>query len=224
MNTFSARLKRAMEARKITAAELSRKSGISKSSISEWLKGSYEAKQDKVYILAQTLNVDEGFLLGYDIEMVKKDDILAIYNKLTPPRQRRVYTFASDQLDEQNATVEEAPSYYTIVLSGAVSAGDGEYLQDEQQEEVTITSKPPRHDFAVKVNGRSMEPLFQDQEIIFVEKEKSPRIGQVVIASIDGEAYVKKLAEDRLISLNPAYDDIYLHEGEDVKIMGVVIL
>ena len=69
-----------------------------------------------------------------------------------------------------------------------------------------------------------MEPLFQDQEIIFVEKEKSPRVGQVVIASIDGEAYVKKLAEDSLISLNPSYEDVYLHEGEDVRIMGVVIL
>lgn len=69
-----------------------------------------------------------------------------------------------------------------------------------------------------------MEPLFQDQEIIFVEKEKSPRTGQVVIASIDDEAYVKKLAEDRSISLNSSYQDIYFHASSDVEIWGVVIL
>lgn len=36
------------------------------SSISDWLNNRYEPKQDKVYLLANALNVSPAWLLGYD--------------------------------------------------------------------------------------------------------------------------------------------------------------
>ncbi|MBX0283855.1 helix-turn-helix domain-containing protein [Ligilactobacillus salivarius] len=65
MNVFQKRLKEAIENMGITQAELARRSGISRASITDYLKGKYEAKQDKIYPLARALNVSEAWLMGY---------------------------------------------------------------------------------------------------------------------------------------------------------------
>ena len=62
-NGFPLRLKQAITDRGITASELSRLSGVGKSDISYYLKGKYLPKQDKVFMLAQALNVDPGWLM-----------------------------------------------------------------------------------------------------------------------------------------------------------------
>lgn len=63
---FINRLKNIMSERKITQSELSKRSGIRQSSISDWLNGRYEPKQDKIYLIAQALGVSPSWLLGYD--------------------------------------------------------------------------------------------------------------------------------------------------------------
>lgn len=69
VDTFSNRLKTAMRIRNIKATELSSKTGIAKSSLSEYINGKYEAKQDGVYLLAKALNVNEAWLMGCDVSM-----------------------------------------------------------------------------------------------------------------------------------------------------------
>lgn len=64
---FSKRLKEAMELRGISQTELHEKTGIGKSSISTYLKGEYQAKQDKVDLIAEALSVDPAWLMGYDV-------------------------------------------------------------------------------------------------------------------------------------------------------------
>ena len=61
---FSVRLKIAMENMNLSAIELSRKTNINRSIISQWLKGQYKAKQDKLSILSDVLNVSEVWLMG----------------------------------------------------------------------------------------------------------------------------------------------------------------
>ena len=69
IDTFSNRLNTAMRIRNIKAAELSAKTGIAKSSLSEYINGRYEAKQDGVYLLAKALDVNESWLMGLDVPM-----------------------------------------------------------------------------------------------------------------------------------------------------------
>ena len=83
---FSVRLKIAMENMNLSAIELSRKTNINRSIISQWLKGQYKAKQDKLTILSDVLNVSEVWLMLYDVPMKKttpKNNILAEYGLLT---------------------------------------------------------------------------------------------------------------------------------------------
>lgn len=57
------------------------------------------------------------------------------------------------------------------------------------------------YDYALKVNGDSMEPLFADGQIIFVIKVTSENLfdlsNRIVIADFNGDAYVKKLVTSR---------------------------
>lgn len=66
--SFSKRLKDALEMRGVSQAELSKRTGINRSSISTYLKGEYKAKQDKVDLIAQALNVSPAWLMGFDIQ------------------------------------------------------------------------------------------------------------------------------------------------------------
>ena len=69
----SVRIKKALSIRDMTQTELCAKAKISKSTLSEYLNGKYEPKQDKVFILAQALAVDPVWLWGYDVPMEKKE-------------------------------------------------------------------------------------------------------------------------------------------------------
>lgn len=86
----------------------------------------------------------------------------------------------------------------------------------------------PVHDIALKVNGDSMEPLFKNGQIIFIEKAHTIKDGQIGVFIINGDAYVKKVyVEDNrltLVSLNKDYDDLHFYENEGVKLVGKVIL
>lgn len=65
--SFARRLREGLDRQGMTQTELARRSGISKSSISRYLKGDWEGKQEAVYALAQSLDVNEGWLMGYDV-------------------------------------------------------------------------------------------------------------------------------------------------------------
>lgn len=69
VDTFSNRLNKIMTIRNIKPIELSSKTGISKSQISHWLAGTYKAKQDSLTMLAEFFDVDETWLMGFDVPM-----------------------------------------------------------------------------------------------------------------------------------------------------------
>lgn len=73
MNEFKDRLVDAMKRAEINSAELSRRTGISKGAISNYIKGRYKAAQTNTYLLAKALNVDEGWLMGYEVPMKPYD-------------------------------------------------------------------------------------------------------------------------------------------------------
>ncbi|HDL4774125.1 TPA: helix-turn-helix domain-containing protein [Staphylococcus aureus] len=238
MNSFKDRLKQIMSERKISQSELSRRTGIGRNSISDYLNGKYEAKQDKVFELAKALNVNEAWLMGFDISKNRKienNDIASIYSKLTPPRQKNVLNYANEQLDEQNTkgdNIVDINSYkqdrIAVNVNGCVSAGVGERLHGETLFTEMVKAPIPPHDLALKVNGDSMEPMFKDGEIIFVEKTHNIKNGQIGIFIIEEEAYVKKVfvEDDRLtlVSLNKEYDDLHFYRNESVRLIGKVIL
>ena len=73
IESCATRIKKALSIRNMTQSELCRKTKIATSAMSEYLKGLYDPKQDKIYIMAQALNVDPVWLMGFDVPMEKED-------------------------------------------------------------------------------------------------------------------------------------------------------
>lgn len=195
---------------------------MSKSHLSQYVNGKSQPDQHKLYLLSKTLNVSEAWLLGYDVPKEDREfdipSIETIYKQLNPERQTKVYNFAEYQLKEQ----QRKPKI-SIMIKGYVSAGSGEWLESNE-EEVEFNGEVPEHDFAVRVNGNSMTPLFDDKQIIFVKGTSEARDGQIVVCRVNSDAYVKKLSGNKLVSLNKDYKDILISETDDFKIFGVVVL
>lgn len=62
-NDFQYRLQKSLSAARMTAKELSEKTGISEANISNYINGKYIAKQDKCFLIAKALDVDPGWLM-----------------------------------------------------------------------------------------------------------------------------------------------------------------
>jgi len=86
--SFKERLKTAMTIRQKTATDICRATGIAKSTFSQYVSGRNEAKADRVHTIAKYLNVNEAWLIGYDVPMdrtpmqKKNDDIVEVIAKM----------------------------------------------------------------------------------------------------------------------------------------------
>jgi len=81
IDTFAHRLKYAIKIRDVRPVDISKVTGISKTNLSCYMSGKYEAKQDGVEILAKVLDVNPVWLMGYDVPIdrnYKKDKIIEI--------------------------------------------------------------------------------------------------------------------------------------------------
>lgn len=63
----SSRLRELLIMKGDTAADMARKTGLSRSVISRYLSGVMGPKADKIELIAQTYSVNEAWLLGYDL-------------------------------------------------------------------------------------------------------------------------------------------------------------
>ena len=81
--------------------------------------------------------------------------------------------------------------------------------------------------FGVRISGDSMEPEFHDGQIAWVLQQESVANGEIGIFALNGEAYIKKLQNDKegifLISLNEKYAPIKVSENDRLDIFGKVL-
>jgi transcriptional regulator with XRE-family HTH domain len=78
------RLREALEKRNMKAVELSKKADVPEGAISYYLAGKSQPKGDRLHILCVALDVNEAWMLGYDVpmertaEQKKNDDLVKI--------------------------------------------------------------------------------------------------------------------------------------------------
>lgn len=102
------------------------------------------------------------------------------------------------------------------------SAGAGFDLDNEDEwRDIRIYDCPEAYqaDFAVEVDGDSMEPDYHNGDIVFVKLSEDVPVGAVGLFVHDGKGYIKERGETCLISRNPDYPDIH---GE-CRVVGAVI-
>lgn len=99
--TCATRIKKALSIRNMTQTELCAKAKISKSSLSEYMSGKYIPRQDKVFVLAQALNVDPVWLWGYDVPMETQTQISPSEMQLTEGEKLLLELFRKIPEDRQ---------------------------------------------------------------------------------------------------------------------------
>ena len=72
VESCSKRIAMALKIKGMKQYELCKLANVPKSSLSLYLSGAYEPKQDRVYDMAKALNVNEAWLMGYDVPMERQ--------------------------------------------------------------------------------------------------------------------------------------------------------
>ena len=209
MSTVSERLREAMNAKSLKQTDLVQRTGIGKSSISTYLAGSYEPKQTNLYKLAKALSVNPAWLMGQDVPMEAPLPHTAErsqqYPNLTPisqmPRKR-------------------------VPLIGSVAAG--EPIIADPEYEVYVDS-PARADYALTVDGDSMEPLYLNGDVVYIKAQDDVDDGRVAVVLMDDSAAIKHVYHAPngllLVSENAKYPprSVTFDEHDVIRILGVVV-
>lgn len=72
IETCGRRIIKALNIKGMKQTELCRLAKIPKSSLSSYISDAYEPKQDRLYIMAEVLDVDPVWLMGYDVPMERE--------------------------------------------------------------------------------------------------------------------------------------------------------
>jgi len=125
-------------------------------------------------------------------------------------------------------TAEQAPSHgirtAIPLFDIRVAAGTGTFLDGDSSESFIVDSTVPEAaDLALRISGDSMAPRFVDGQIVFVSEQSTLDVGEIGIFSLNGDAYIKKLGHNELLSINTAYKPIQIHAYDELHVFGKVI-
>lgn len=111
------RIKQGLEIREITQTQLAARANIDKGQLSSYISGKYKPRQNNIDALAVALNVNEAWLMGFDVPMervsnnvetdqsvsksVECKEILEICEQLSTHNQRKVLTYSKNLLSTQ---------------------------------------------------------------------------------------------------------------------------
>lgn len=135
-----------------------------------------------------------------------------------------IYDIAIQDQVPREEPIEQIKTRVIQYYQRLASAGSGEIIfEDMPDDRIEIPDIPEyrRVAYAISVNGHSMEPLYEDGDMLLVEPTCQIDVGEIGIFILGNQAYVKQLGESELISLNQGYDNIPLIP--DAKCMGRVV-
>lgn len=118
----------------------------------------------------------------------------------------------------QEQTFNRLLSYYGRIAAAGKSYGFEDMICGTIQ--VPLTDENQYADYAIGVNGNSMEPDFTGEDIVYVQKASHLNKGEIGIFQKDNCIYIKKVGDGVLLSINPDYGPI---PGGDVKVLGRVL-
>ena len=205
MESCGQRICKALSIRDMKQVDLSEKTGIPKSAISQYCAGSFKPKQQRLFLIAEALDVDEAWLMGLDVPMERGSSANRIPNILPMPEMRK------------------------IPLLGTIACGEP-ILAVQNIEEYVKIPKDMAGDFALTCKGDSMiNARIFDGDIVYIRQQDTVESGEIAAVLIGDEATLKRvrILPDRIIlePENPLYDPL-VYRGEEmnnVRILGKAV-
>lgn len=241
--SFKDRLKEARLSSGLTQEQLANEIGVAKSTLTGYEKGNREPDMAKIAKIIETLNVSADFLFQDDLQnltelVITLDERKHItkYRSLDPLDKKAVDglldTLSEREkpiIKEQSRDTEQAKEFIVLEPPKIIpcypklaSAGTGEYIFNDIPMDMIETDNYDA-DFALGVNGKSMEPNYSDGDYVLVKKQNAVNLNDIAIYIIDGECLIKQYKGDYLHSLNREYGDISFSENQYIKCVGKVL-
>ena len=212
MAKIAERLKTALEIRDISQSELSRKTGIGKSSISTYLTGEYEPKQKNIYKMALALNVNEAWLMGAEVPMERQE------------------TAASHIQNPIAANISPLPAMKEWQVLGATACGKP--LHRELLDETILAPADIKADIVFRCVGDSMiNARIFDGDAVFIHLQPEVENGQIAVVRVGDEYTLKRVyVFDDYVELraeNPTVKTILLRgqglEPDNYEVVGLAV-
>lgn len=201
METCAKRICRALKIRGMRQIELAERTQIPKSAISQYCSGAFKPKQNRLFQIAQVLNVDEAWLMGLDVPMERKE----------------------------NSNILPFPTMGKIPLLGSIACGTPILASENMDGEVDLPEHI-HADFALRCKGDSMiNARIFDGDIVYIRQQDMVDNGEIAAVLIEDEATLKRVRLfDDHISLepeNPQYRPIVFwgEEMNHVHILGKAV-
>lgn len=197
-------LQKLLDERGITATDVARETGISRSSMTDWKKGRSTPKYEKRKKIADMFDVTVDYLDG-------------------------VSPFPYGE--EKNFEVCSESNTVTIPILGRVPAGIPIEAVTDRIGEIEIAR--PRGDdkyWALKVKGDSMYPKILDGDIVIFREQQSCENGDICVVRVNGtDATLKKVVKngDSIIlqPLNPDFEPLVFSDSvvdqPSLEVIGV---
>lgn len=241
------RIKKLRKENKLTLEDLASKVNTTAQTIFKYENGVItNIPSDKIELLAKYLNSTPSYLMGWESQDDRKNHILASTTKT-------FYNFTNlgdEECDlikkywnldehgkkavnaimdiEHDRCVKEPVIKYETVMKPiypcSLSAGTGLYVFDDvPSDQIEVPINFSDIDFVISVNGDSMEPSFFNDERVMIKKQHEIQIGEIGAFMVNGEAYIKELGDNCLISHNKKYAPIQFNESMCIDCIGKVI-
>ncbi len=251
--SVNSRIKERRESLNMSRIELAEKIGVTASAVANYENEISSPKIEVMYKIFDALKCDANYL--YQDEMESSYPLKVSYKEYEHIEKYRYITEHSPeganmvnsvldrefsiakQLKNQKERIQEleneppskiVPMRVMAYYQRMASAGSGEYLFDDIPTDLIEVEDTPlsrKADFVLGVNGRSMEPTYNDGDKVLVRKTSDIPVGQIGVFTVDGKCYIKELGKNRLISHNEdkeTYPDILPDEG-GIVIVGEVL-
>ena len=243
-------LKEARKARGLRQRDVCEKFGLRQSTLSAWetgaaepniamflkLCGLYEIEDIAAYFSpASGIKAERGILSGFEREILRH---LRGTDERGRAEVKQLLAFSAQWVQDtgraapREKRAEKKPPRFGLrklpYFAQPAAAGLGNYLEENVESELIEIDAPPEADAVIRISGDSMEPLIHDGDKIFLQYMPSVEEGEIGIFVLNGDAYCKQLCYENgrpmLVSLNPAYKPILIHDGDQIVTHGKVLL
>lgn len=211
--------------------------GVPKSTYSSYEYGAREPNIELILKIAEYYNVTTDYLLG----RAPQTDAMALLISQTDvtletltkqfealPEDGKVLMIAIIRALNETRDIrypkKKPRTVWIKQHQNKAAAGFGYDLSDKDEwydVEVIDNPKVSEADFAVEIDGDSMEPDYHNGDLALIKLDPDVPVGEVGLFVLDGMGYIKERGKKCLISINPDYDDIEL--DSTARCIGLVI-
>ena len=213
--TFAARLRELLDHYGIRQSDMSERTGISKSSLSHYLKGDWEGKQDVIYKISSAYGVSAAWLMGVDCAMFPEDS--------TSPAKKPFDLFSIPG-------ILPLPKMVRKPLIGTIACGTP-ILAEQNIDSYIPVPDDIRCDFALRCEGDSMIGAhIMPGASVYIREQPDVENGEIAAVIIEDErATLKRVYKtDNAVTLmaeNSSYAPIIItgEQLQHMRILGRVV-